>query len=181
MTEKIEIPEDQIAAVILGLSEKTQHVLLRTVWKDGIDIEVPTFDAIKFTEWIACPFIERISRLTQENAALKAENERLKAPLSPDESYSTVRTNPYGEKWIYLTDLYLLIAARAASIPDQKRVEPKNVVSGFSGQPIDFDAPRCDKCGAVMSPSPGSLVASWRCLSCGHEKEQSNGPEPPKD
>jgi hypothetical protein len=70
----VPIPDHEaIMAAIVGLSEYTQRALLRTIWKDGIDIDAPTFDANKFAEWIARPYIERCAKAEAEVAALKAE------------------------------------------------------------------------------------------------------------
>jgi hypothetical protein len=51
--------------------------------------------------------------LAMELRRTRAENARLKAPISDEEAYSTV----HGEgdrRWIFLTDMYALIGARAA-------------------------------------------------------------------
>jgi hypothetical protein len=47
-----ELTDDEILDAIRGLGEMARKVLTRTIWKDGIDIEVPTVDARNFARWI---------------------------------------------------------------------------------------------------------------------------------
>jgi hypothetical protein len=75
MSDLVKIPEDRaISDAISGLGEIAQKALTRTVWKDGIDIEEPSFDAKMFAKWIAEPYLERIA---QQDAELKRTKEAL--------------------------------------------------------------------------------------------------------
>jgi hypothetical protein len=82
------LPQDHVVyAVTLRLSERAQQALTRTIWNDGIDIDVPSLDAKRFAWLIATPYIEELSRAEEQVRQLR---EALGGLLADIEDYQTI-------------------------------------------------------------------------------------------
>jgi hypothetical protein len=77
------LPQDHVVyAVTLRLSERAQQALTRTIWNDGIDIDVPSLDAKRFAWLIATPYIEELSQLEEQVRQLQERAEQAEVQLA---------------------------------------------------------------------------------------------------